>query len=101
MCLAQHLIGKILSMDFYAKAVFLLRISIARNGKYHNSLCLSTQILNKHCFQFLGIYKWSQEKIKTMLIQNLGGQTKSIMVFSVTLRHYLLIGRQRVESRET
>ena len=27
--------------------------TIARNGKYHNSLSLSTQILNKHCFQFL------------------------------------------------
>ena len=26
--------------------------------------------------------QWSQEKTKTMLIQNLGGQTKSIMVFS-------------------
>ena len=26
--------------------------------------------------------QWSQEKIKTMLMQNLGGQTKSIMVFS-------------------
>ena len=26
--------------------------------------------------------QWSQEKRKTMLVQNLGGQTKSIMVFS-------------------
>ena len=26
--------------------------------------------------------QWSQEKTKTMLMQNLGGQTKSIMVFS-------------------
>ena len=23
---------------------------IARNGKYHNTLCLSPQILNKYCF---------------------------------------------------
>jgi len=26
--------------------------------------------------------QWSEEKAKTMLMQNLGGQTKSIMVFS-------------------
>ena len=26
--------------------------------------------------------KWSQEKTKTMVMQNLGGQTKSIMTFS-------------------
>ena len=26
--------------------------------------------------------QWSQEKTKTMLMQNLGGQTKSIMLFS-------------------
>ena len=26
--------------------------------------------------------QWSQEKTKTMLMQNFGGQTKSIMVFS-------------------
>ena len=25
---------------------------IGRVGKYHNTLCLFSQILNKHCFQF-------------------------------------------------
>ena len=38
-------------------------------GKYHNILCLSPQILHKHCFQFL-------------LGHTMRGQTKSIMVFS-------------------
>ena len=28
----------------------LCTLRIAWNGKYHNTLCLSTQILNKHCF---------------------------------------------------
>ena len=27
--------------------------SIGHFGKYHNTLCLSPQILRKHCFQFL------------------------------------------------
>ena len=26
---------------------------IGQFGKYHNTLCLSPQILHKHCFQFL------------------------------------------------
>ena len=64
---------------------------IGRFGKYHNTLCLSPpsppQILHKHCGLTMGQYnswdlQWSQEKTKTMLMQNLGGQTKSIMVFS-------------------
>ena len=40
--------------------------------KYHNTLCLSLQILHK---------QKSQEKLETMLMQNLGGHTKSIMRF--------------------
>ena len=46
-------------------------LSIGHFGKYHDTLCLSPQILHKHCFQS-----------KTMLMKNFGGQTKSIMVFS-------------------
>ena len=38
------------------------------------------QILHKHCFHFPPDLL-SQEKIKTMLMQNFGRQTKSIMVF--------------------
>ena len=33
--------------------VVFFRVPIAKNGKCHNTLCLSTQILKKHCFQFL------------------------------------------------
>ena len=29
------------------------RYGVLKNGKYHNTLCSSTQILNKHCFCFL------------------------------------------------
>ena len=61
---------------------FGIRSIIGHFGKYHNILCLSPQILHKHCFQFLLYLQWSQEKTKTMLMQHLRGQTKSIMVFS-------------------
>ena len=37
---------------------------------------------NKHGFVFSWDHCKSQEKLETMLMQNLGGQTKSIMVFS-------------------
>ena len=59
---------------------------IGQFGKYHNTLCLSPQILHKLCFVFSrDHYKFKLEtisKLETMLMQNLGGQTKSIMVFS-------------------
>ena len=32
---------------------WLLKLPIGHFGKYHNTLCLSPQILHKHCFQFL------------------------------------------------
>ena len=39
----------------------------------------------KFCMNIVSIFpldlQWSQEKIKTMLMQDFGGQTKSIMVF--------------------
>ena len=34
------------------------------------------QILHKHCLQFLLGVKWPQEKLKTMLTQNLGVTNK-------------------------
>ena len=30
-----------------------MTMPIGHFGKYHNTLCLSLQILHKHCFQFL------------------------------------------------
>ena len=42
-------------------------------------------------FSFSWDLQWSQEKTQTMLMQNLGGQTKSIMVFSEVVysdRHF-------------
>ena len=50
--------------------------------KYHNTLCFPFKILHNYSYKFLlrGDYKL-QEKLKTMLIQNFGGKTNSIMVF--------------------
>ena len=56
--------------------------------KYYITLCLSSKTLHKHCSIFSRDLQWSQEKIKTMLIQNFGGQTKSIMVF-LKVAHFL------------
>ena len=55
---------------------------IGHFGKYHNTLCLSLQICISIVSSFSWDLKWPQEKTKTMLMQNLGAKTKSIMVFS-------------------
>ena len=53
---------------------------------YHNILCLPTQnfvSLPKILINIvLGDFKSQEEKLETMLMQNLGRQTKNIMVFS-------------------
>ena len=56
---------------------------IGHFGKYHNTLCLSPQILHKHCFQFLlGLTVVPREN-KNNAYAKLGGRRKkSIMVFS-------------------
>ena len=55
---------------------------IGHFGKYHNTLCLSPP---NFCISIVFVFSWglcnSQEKLETMLMQNLGGQRKSIMVF--------------------
>ena len=61
---------------------FVLYWLISHFGKYHNTLCLSPQILHKLCFCFLLGPLKSQEKLETTLVQNFEGETKSIMVFS-------------------
>ena len=57
-------------------------LSIGHSGKYHNTL----RLYPKFCISIVFIFSWdhfkSQEKLDTMLIQNLRGQTKSVMVFS-------------------
>ena len=61
--------------------------------KYHNTLCLSSKILHiKHCSYFLfSLDCKSQEKIKTMLMGNFGGQTKSIMVLIIFRKWPILL----------
>ena len=47
--------------------------------------CTSLNIVIIQILDIVSIFlldlQWSQEKIKTMLMQNFGGKTKSIMVF--------------------
>ena len=60
--------------------------SIGHFGKHHNTLCLSPQILHEILHEDCFVFSWDhckfQEKLDTMLMQNLEGQTRSIMVFS-------------------
>ena len=46
-------------------------------GKYHNTLCLSP----KFCISVVFVFSWDLQ-LERMLMQNLGAQTKIIMVFS-------------------
>ena len=43
---------------------------------YQNAFCLSPQLLHKHCFSFSWGHFNSQEKLKTMLMQNFGVTNK-------------------------
>ena len=57
--------------------------SIGHFGKYHNTLCLSPHILHKPLFLFsLGTIVSPRRSWKQCLCKILGGQTKSIMIFS-------------------
>ena len=58
------------------------KLPIGHFGKYHNTLCLSPQILHKHCFQFLLGLTMVPRENKNNTYAKFGGQTKSIMVFS-------------------
>jgi len=52
-------------------------------GKYHNTLCLSLQILHKHCSQFLLGLTMLPKENKNNAYEKFGGQfTKSTMVLS-------------------
>ena len=65
-----------------ALTLWINKAYIGHFGKYHNTLCFSPQILLGIVFVFSWDYSVSQEKLKTILMQNLGRQTKNIMVFS-------------------
>ena len=57
-------------------------IIIGHFRKYHYTLCLSPKFYLSIVFVFSRDHCKSQEKLETMLMQNFGGQSKSIMVFS-------------------
>ena len=50
--------------------------------KYHSTLCLAPKFFISIVFVFSSDHCKLQEKLETMFTQNLGGQTKSVMVFS-------------------
>ena len=56
-------------------------ISVGHFQKYRNTLCLSSKICISITFTLSWDHCKSQEKMETMLMQNFGGQAKSIMVF--------------------
>ena len=67
----------------------------------HNALCLSRQkILHKHCLQFLlGVKMARRETENNVYMQNLGWQTKSIMVCNGIFWSGQLAGKPLVASR--
>ena len=52
-------------------------------GKYHNTLCLSPQILHNHCFQFLdrGTYNGPKKKQKQCLCKFRGDKQGVLWYF--------------------
>ena len=54
----------------------LVKYAIGHFGKYHNILCLSPQILHKHCFQFLLGHTMVLRENKNNAYANFGGTNK-------------------------
>ena len=55
---------------------------IGQFGKYHNTFCLSPQILQKHCFQFLlGITMFRRGKKKQCLCKIWGNKQRVLWYF--------------------
>ena len=69
--------------------LLLLKLQWPKNKSVYNTFCLSLQ--NQFCISIVSSFSWDhckcQEKIKTMLMQNFGGQTKSIMEFLILAYH--------------
>ena len=53
--------------------------AIRHFGKYHNTLCLSPQILRKHCFQFLLGIKMARRENKINAYAKFGGTNKRVL----------------------
>ena len=65
-------------MTFDSSPIPVAKLTVPENTiTYYNALCLSHQILHKHCFQFLfrGHFN-SQEKLKSMLMKHFGVTNK-------------------------
>ena len=76
-----------MSVDLNKQASLPLEIGSYR--KYHNTLFICP---SKFCISIVFVFSWdhckSQEKLETMLMQNLEGQAKSIKVFSKVAYYY-------------
>ena len=67
---------------------------IGHFGKYHNTLCLSPQILHKHCFQFLLGLTMVPRENENNTYAKFGGTNKEYYgIFRngllTSLRHYM------------
>ena len=56
-------------------------LPIGHFGKYHNTLCLSPQTLQKHCFQFLLGITMVQRENKNKAYAKFGGTNKEYCIF--------------------
>ena len=71
--------------------------SISHFRRSHNTLCLSPQILHKHCFQFLlGLTMVPRENKNNAYAKFWGRQTKSIMEFSKVAYNSCYIDIRRI-----
>ena len=71
-------------------------MSIGHFGKYHNTFCLSPQILHKHCFQFLLGITMVRRENKNNAYAKFGGTNKEYYgifrtgLFETCARHFLI-----------
>ena len=89
--------GIVYSHDDERKLAFLKKCNTRHFHISHNAPCLPSKILHNLCFSFLLVLQPFQEKLKTMLMQNFGGQIRCIMgiveVAYGTKRDFLLFIR--------
>ena len=85
--------------EVYCHAIYRRTLLFVCNRPFRKILKYSLFVPPNFAQALFSFFCWdhckSQEKLETMLIQNLGGQTKSIMVFSeVAYSPYLFLSRK-------
>ena len=79
--------------DCWLTGTHLRKEKIGHFGKYHNTLCLSPQILHKHCFQFLlGLTVVPRENKNNAYAKLGGGDEKRVLWYfpnwPIDAQHY-------------